>query len=70
MDPVRGIPRAVSFLNLAAIAKNLDTWHGEHLDHERRVARPALPPPEVRDPEHDAKMRDQLRALSINLQKV
>lgn len=65
IDPVMGIPGAVTYPNLAKIRECLDKWHGEYLDDMKRRAPPPKrleAPPE--DPEMAKRVGAGLRELA------
>jgi hypothetical protein len=71
MDPVKGLPAKVKYLNLAAMREHLDRWRVEHLNRQKHLERAnirRLPEPE-RDPEHDKRMYEELKTLSARLAK-
>lgn len=71
MDPVKGLPAKVEYLNLAAIRKHLDQWRIEYLDQQERIAkanRKRLPEP-PRDPEQDKRIMEGFKKLSEHLAK-
>lgn len=69
VDPVQGIPGAVTFLNLAKIREKLDAWSSEwHIDQDRleRANRKALPEP-TPDPEERKRIYEGLKKLSDHI---
>lgn len=71
VDPVQGIPGAVTFLNLAKIREKLDAWSSEwHVDQDRRerASRKALPEPEP-DPEERKRIYEGFKSLSEHISK-
>lgn len=71
MDPVKGLPAKVEFLNLAAMRKCLDLWRIEYLDQQQRIERANrkyLPEP-PRDPEQDKRIMEGFKKLSEHLSR-